>query len=44
MKKIFLLISLMALFGVNEGFAQFNVEKSKTANNEEQDIRFRDSF
>ena len=44
MKKIFLLISLMALFGVSEGFAQFNVEKSKTANNEKEDIRFRDSF
>ena len=44
MKKIFLLISLMALFGVSESFAQFNVEKSKTANNEKEDIRFRDSF
>ena len=44
MKKIFLLISLVALFCVNECFAQFNVEKSKTANNEEKDIRFRESF
>ena len=44
MKKIFLLISLMALFGVSEGFAQFNVEKSKTANNEKEDNRFRDTF
>lgn len=44
MKKIFLLISLVWLFGLNESFAQFNVEKSKTATNEEQDIRFRNSF
>ena len=44
MKKFFLMISLVALFGVSECFAQFNVEKNKTANNEEQDIRFRDSF
>lgn len=44
MKKFFLMISLVALLGVSECFAQFNVEKNKTANNEEQDIRFRDSF
>ena len=44
MKKFFLLISLVALFGVSESFAQFNVEKSKTANNADEDIRFRNSF
>lgn len=44
MKKFLLMISLVALCGVGECFAQFNVEKSKTANNEEQDIRFRNSF
>ena len=44
MKKFFLLISFVALFGVSESFAQFNVEKSKTANNEDEDIRFRNSF
>ncbi len=44
MKKFFLLISFVVLFGVSESFAQFNVEKSKTANNEDEDIRFRNSF
>lgn len=44
MKKFVLLISFVALFGVSESFAQFNVEKSKTANNEDEDIRFRNSF
>lgn len=44
MKKFLLVIWLLLVFGAYDGFAQFNVEKNKTATNEEKDIRFKESF
>ncbi|MBR4995277.1 MAG: DUF3078 domain-containing protein [Alistipes sp.] len=44
MRRFLLLAIFAVLFSVNETFAQFNVEKNKTATNEEQDIRFKETF